>query len=54
MKYKIAGMAAALAISMYGRFRNSTMTNAAAPMIGGMICPPVDAEASTAAANSFR
>ena len=28
------------------------MMKAAAPMIGGMICPPVEAEASTAAANS--
>ena len=28
------------------------MRNAAAPMIGGIICPPVEAEASTAAANS--
>jgi len=30
------------------------MTNAAAPMTGGMICPPVDATASTAAANGGR
>ena len=30
------------------------MRNAAAPMIGGMICPPVEAAASTAAANSGR
>ena len=30
------------------------MTNAAAPMIGGMICPPVEATASTAPANSGR
>ena len=27
---------------------------AAAPMMGGMICPPVEAAASTAAANSGR
>ena len=30
------------------------MTNAAAPMIGGAICPPVEATASTAAANAAR
>ena len=30
------------------------MTKAAAPMIGGMICPPVEALASTAAANGGR
>jgi hypothetical protein len=30
------------------------MTNAAAPMIGGMIWPPVDATASTAPANAGR
>ena len=30
------------------------MTKAAAPMIGGMICPPVEATASTAPANSGR
>jgi hypothetical protein len=30
------------------------MTKAAAPMIGGMICPPVLATASTAAANGGR
>ena len=29
------------------------MTKAAAPMMGGMICPPVDAAASTAPANLF-
>ena len=28
--------------------RNSAITNAAAPMIGGMIWPPVEATASTA------
>ena len=32
----------------------SVMMNAAAPMTGGMICPPVDAAASTAPANSGR
>ena len=30
----------------------SAIRNAAAPMIGGIICPPVDAAASTAPANS--
>ena len=30
----------------------SAIRNAAAPMMGGMICPPVDAAASTAPANS--
>ena len=30
------------------------MMKAAAPMIGGMIWPPVEEEASTAAANSGR
>ena len=32
----------------------SAIKNAAAPMIGGMICPPVDEAASTAPANSGR
>ena len=36
----------------YGTPRNSAITNEAAPMTGGMICPPVDATASTAAAAS--
>ena len=31
--------------------KKSAMTNAAAPIIGGMICPPVDAVASTPPAN---
>ena len=30
------------------------MTKAAAPMIGGMICPPVEATASTAPAKAGR
>ena len=47
-------MAAASAISMYGMSSISHMTNAAAPMIGGMSCPPVDEAASTAPANSGR
>jgi len=32
----------------------SLIRNAAAPITGGMICPPVEAAASTAAANSGR
>ena len=32
----------------------SAIKNAAAPIIGGMICPPVDEAASTAPANSGR
>ena len=41
---------AAAAMVRYGMFRNSAMMNAAAPMMGGVICPPVEAVASTAAA----
>jgi hypothetical protein len=47
-------MAAWRAMRAYGTCRNSAMTNAAAPMTGGMIWPPVDAVASTAAANGGR
>src|SRR5947199_9126681 len=47
-------MAAHSATCAYGTARNSAITNAAAPMTGGMICPPVDATASTAAANGGR
>ena len=36
----------------YGTPVYSAIRKAAAPMIGGMICPPVDAAASTAPANS--
>ena len=32
---------------------NSTIKKAAAPIIGGINCPPVEAEASTAPANSL-
>ncbi len=47
-------MAAAFAISQYSiPPMNSTIKNAAAPIIGGIICPPVDAAASTPPANSF-
>ena len=38
-------------ISEYSIRANSTIRKAAAPIIGGMICPPVDAAASTAPAN---
>ena len=37
-----------------GTARNSAITNAAAPITGGMIWPPVEATASTAAANGGR
>ena len=37
---------------MYGSPMYSDMRKAAAPMIGGIICPPVEAAASTAPANS--
>ena len=36
----------------YGTPTKSAIRNAAAPMIGGMICPPVEEAASTAPANS--
>ena len=36
----------------YGTPTISAIRKAAAPMIGGMICPPVEAAASTAPANS--
>ncbi len=45
-----AGTIAAMTIIWYGIERNSTIRNAAAPMIGGVICPPVEAAASTPAA----
>src|SRR5690625_4895936 len=35
-----------------GTFKYSIIIKAAAPINGGIICPPVDAEASVAAANS--
>ncbi len=38
----------------YGTTRNSAITKAAAPITGGMIWPPVEATASTAAANGGR
>ena len=45
-----AGTMAAITIVEYGKPKNSIIRNAAAPMIGGVICPPVDAAASTAPA----
>jgi hypothetical protein len=45
-----AGTIAARMIVWYGTARYSTIRNAAAPMIGGVICPPVAAAASTAPA----
>ena len=47
-------MSAARAILRYGIWISSAMMKAPAPMIGGMIWPPVDATASTAAANAGR
>src|SRR4030042_6065031 len=52
LKYNKAGMIAAFATSIYGIPNDSAIKNAAAPITGGIICPPVDAAASTAAANS--
>ena len=52
-KYNTAGMIAALTISMYGMPTNSAIKNAAAPITGGINCPPVDAAASTAPAKSL-
>ena len=43
-------MAAASATSAYGIARYSAIRNAAAPMTGGMIWPPLDDTASMAAA----
>ena len=40
-------------IPVYGIPVNSTITKAPAPIKGGMICPPEDATASTAAANAL-
>ena len=45
-------MTAALMISPKGIPKFSAMRKAAAPITGGISCPPVEAEASTAAANS--
>ena len=53
-KYKKAGIIAAKITKEYDDSRNSAIINAAAPIIGGVICPPEDAQASTAAANLGR
>jgi len=45
-------MAAARQTLMYGTPTMSATMNAAAPMIGGIICPPVEATASTAPAKT--
>src|SRR5512143_1618114 len=37
--------------SLYGTPRSSAITNAEAPITGGVTCPPHEAEASTAPAN---
>ena len=52
VKYKTAGMIAAFTIVIYGSPKLSAIRNAAAPIIGGINWPPVDAAASTAPANS--
>ncbi len=52
VKYSTAGRMARTAIWLYGSPVNSAIKKAAAPMIGGMIWPPVEAAASTAPANS--
>ena len=39
-------------ISVYGTRRSSTITNAPAPISGGMIWPPLEATASTAPAKA--
>lgn len=49
-KYRKAGKMPAMAICWYGMPRNSIIRNAAAPMMGGVICPPVLLAASTPAA----
>jgi len=50
MKYKIAGIVAAKAISEYGIPVISAIINAPAPNTGGNNCPPSEATASIAAA----
>ena len=52
-KYSIAGRIALPITSEYGTPIKSAIRNAAAPIIGGMICPPVEEAASTAPTNSF-
>src|SRR4030042_2399171 len=50
----MAGRVAERAIVRYGVSINSAMMNAPAPIMGGMIWPPVEATASTAAAKGGR
>src|SRR5699024_3588984 len=52
-KKRIAGNNAASMITVYGVPVNPTITNAPAPINGGMIWPPEDATASTAPANDL-
>src|SRR5690625_2419288 len=52
VKYNMAGTTADNIITEKGTFKYSIIINAAAPINGGIICPPVDADASVAAANS--
>ena len=52
VKYKMAGRIALTATLAYGIPMYSAIKKAAAPMMGGMIWPPVEAAASTAPANS--
>ena len=54
VKYNIAGTIAAMIMVEYGILVISAIRKAAAPITGGMICPPVEAAASTAAENSGR
>jgi hypothetical protein len=44
-------MIAARITSMYGIFSVSAIIKATAPMTGGIICPPIEAVASTAPEN---
>ena len=53
-KYRIAGITAALTISEYCTPSVSAMMKATAPITGGMICPPIEAVASTPAAKARR
>ena len=52
-KYMTAGISAAMAMVEYPTPKVCAIKNAPAAMIGGIICPPVDATASTAPANWF-
>ena len=49
-----AGRKADFAISKYEVLVNSAMMKAAAPITGGISCPPVEATASMAPAASLR